>query len=367
MNCPGGSSRTIEAISNPLSSLPGGQPKAFLVEGQGSVVTVRPVVRARQPRKGGGQRGPIGQFSRQSRRNLAIGVHTVGWEGIAPERIYEIRCTVPFGFDSSEKNNSRYLDALRRKLFRHFGKDGSAGLWKREFGKKGEEHMHAIVVVCRIPKRQARRYGIDVSDLPPAQFKRDLERLVRAMWARILGYKPADCPTDLVHCERVRSTECCTNYFVKGPGSGRKGYETRIPAGTTRDGRWWGFWGYRLIAAPKTAVRLEPAEFYNVRRTLRKVGEKRQRGAWRAPIFSPTSGIRMVTAQPSGKAYDRLVRLVEEGRNNRYANRYARRIPRDVRSAAAWMPTPVLRSEVMPLRDIERPCVAATCVEGGDS
>jgi hypothetical protein len=284
----------------------------YVLEGKGTVVTaqcrigggIKPV------RRGGGMRGPVSKFSRDSCKHLLFALHEIPWDAISAERLYflrvtDVRPTSHRGFGEKE-----CLALLHRRMNSFFGKDGFWAVWKQEYADNGHWHAHIIVTVLRLPKRLAHSYGVARGDLPPSEFEQDFPDWLTHTWAKVLRISRKDDIQEAAYCQRVRDIHKVINYVLKGPFGSAKAYETRTPEGFKPNGRWWGKWHVACIPEEGERLTITKDAFYEVRRVLQEVPARRNHGPFRPGVWSRTSPMKIISDGPDMKVFHQVCQYV---------------------------------------------------------
>lgn len=186
----------------------------------------------------GGTRGEILYWSRKSKRRAVEALAAVDWDWFKSC----VMCTLTYGKDGGpvdgllvRKDFDRWKRAVERKAVA-LGVEGLAGVWKKEFQRRGAPHFH--VWLCF--------RGIDVRGADRPECFWELMRFCDEEWHRIVGNA---CPDHAKHGFRVD--------IIKSPGgmpgryfkaylrkSGvKKNYQNRVPDGYVNVGRFWGLFG----------------------------------------------------------------------------------------------------------------------------
>lgn len=97
-------------------------------------LTVTPVV-------GGGVRGKILTFSKESRRRLMRLLNSVNRDEVALP--YFVTLTYHNTWPSSRAGRKKHLDAFQKRMERAYGK--FAAVWRLEFQKRGAPHYHLLI------------------------------------------------------------------------------------------------------------------------------------------------------------------------------------------------------------------------------
>jgi hypothetical protein len=286
----------------------------FVIEGSGTVVATHLKQKIHQKRKGGGARNGVTFFSKQSRQRFMLKTARICWDSVPKSRCFYLRVTFlpPQGSLARPK---RSLAMFWERLRAFLGSRGYSVVWKQEYMRSGDWHVHMLLVVWRMPRSLANRDHVELDAKLPADFARVLAEWTARTWGRALGWKGQQCPKDATWCEKVRSVRRVVGYSMKGPSvHSAKWYATKVPDGAKPDGRWWGVIGARLPENHQEQG-ISATEFYGVRRLLVKAVESRSRGACHLPIWSRWSPVTAVAGTCDGALYDSIRAYVESSRN----------------------------------------------------
>lgn len=215
-------------------------------------------------RRGGGMRRPVSTFSKSSQRRLLQTLLAIEWEQMAADGLLWIGLTYPGDSGCVPQDGDaakRHLRAFRAKWERCFGK--AVGVWKMEFQRRGAPHFHLLL---------AKPAGVDI---------KDMREWVARSWWEVVGSGDPD------HLQAGTSAAVwddagipigyISGYSESDPTA--KAYQHKVPDGFEKPGRWWGCWN---LKPDWRKVELSPAEWYQLRRNLRKLYEsrcgKRKRG-----------------------------------------------------------------------------------------
>jgi hypothetical protein len=172
-------------------------------------------------------RGTVEGFSDKSRVRLHKTVAMLPWVGVP---WFFVTLTYPMVFPTDGRVAQRHLRSFYRRWSRAYG--APAGVWKREFQRRGAVHYHLALVAPS-----------DVS-------VKAMQAWVASVWFDIVK------SGDDLHLLAGTSVEVGryepSRYFAGHGSHGRdeKGYQNQVPEGFVMPGRWWGLWG----------VKVEPSE-----------------------------------------------------------------------------------------------------------
>jgi len=164
--------------------------------------------RSLKSRAGGGDRGDIIHFSRESRKRLMLSCrnNTVDFK-------YFMTLTYPAIYPTNGKEVKNHLSVMRKWLVRR----GVAGMWWLEFQKRGAPHIHLAYNNIQLDKNQVSKQWYQI-------VKSGDEKHLRA-GTRI---------------EMWRSTHGAEAYMAK---EGAKLLQKQVPEGFENVGRFWSNFG----------------------------------------------------------------------------------------------------------------------------
>lgn len=191
----------------------------------------------------GGRRGRVDGFSDKSRRNL---LRTMCALTFMDDEPWEITLTWPGEFPLDGRRVKRDLAAFWRRLERRYGR--LQAVWKLEFQGRGAPHFHLAV------------------SRPVASLS-EVRAFVSAAWFEVVGsgdLRHLGAGTQVIKLEYSPAA-----YFAGYLGGTRtaKEYQHRVPEGFESVGR---FWGLRNVSPEWNQLRLTEAEFFALRRLVRK-------------------------------------------------------------------------------------------------
>jgi hypothetical protein len=289
--------------------------RTFELRASGSVVALRSVSPVHRSHKGGGPRAAVSGFSRQSCQRFVIADASIWWSRIPESRLFDVevpsrspnRCTL------TEK---ACREKLRKRMLSWFGPDGFSAMWKREYGSAGEWHVHVLLVVWRLPQSVAKACGVNRDSEIPDEFLGILRDWIARTWTTIVGGR--DAPVGTVaptYCTLVLDVRAASRYVTKGPASKHaKRHQAMLPDPDVPSGRWWGFWKRQLLPREPVLMGLTAKEYFDVKRMLRKVAQTRARGAWKPPIWSPFSGMSIISSGADGRLFEAITAYITSER-----------------------------------------------------
>jgi hypothetical protein len=296
-------------------------PKSFdeyscVIRGSGTLVQVCLKERMHvQTRKGGGERNAVNCFSRGSRQRFTFMRAKICWDSIPKSRCFHLRVTFlpPQGSLSRPKE---CLVLFWKRLQAFLGLRGYSGVWKQEYTRNGDWHLHIILVVWNMPRSLARRDHIECDVELPADFVDVLAEWTARTWSKALGWKGEErCPENATYCKRVMNVRGAVNYLAKGPVHNAKWYETKVPESARPEGRWWGAAGVKMLPKDYRQFGITVPELQEVRKILADVVGNRSSGACHLPIWSATSPMTAVGGTSDGELFDEVKKCVENIRN----------------------------------------------------
>lgn len=193
-------------------------------------------------RMGGGRRGKIGGFSRESRRRLMCLLNSVDRSRVPHPLFFTL--TYPGEWPRDPQVWKAHLRAFRERMRRRYGK--FPAVWRLEFQRRGAPHFHLLVF-------------LDVSR--PA-----LRGFVSRSWYGVVGSGDEDHLKAGTQVVRVHSWRGVRSYAAKYLGK---------VEGDDRDpdqsiGRFWGVWNKDLLPITAEHHQLTFDQFYRLRRVLRR-------------------------------------------------------------------------------------------------
>ncbi len=215
-------------------------------------------------RPGGGRRGAISDFSRQSRRRLQTLFCSVPRTGYVPSNLLFVTLTYHHNWGNSSKDWKSDLDAFRKRLYRKYGE--FPAIWRLEFQKRGAPHFHLLMFP------PAGLLPAISSEPQECEFMFDVIRFWNALVA----------PGDMQHALHGISMQQAFSwrgamYYLSKYAS--KVEEVLAPVGTP-PGRVWGCWKKKLLGVTWRRWNLEYVQYVKLRRLFRrKCGYRRGRGA----------------------------------------------------------------------------------------
>jgi len=286
-----------------------------VVQSSGTLVRVSMKEKTHQQRKGGGIRNGVSCFSRQSRQRFMFKKAMICWDSIPKSRCFCLRVTF-LPPEGSLARSKACLRSYRKRLSAFLGSDGFSGLWKQEYTRNGDWHVHMVLVIWKMPRSLAKRDHVECNAELPADFADVLAEWTARTWGNVLGWNGEErCPADATWCEKARNVQRTLGYLTKGRWvHSAKWYETKVPEGAQPEGRWWGVIGGKMLPNQYQGLDITMAEFHQVRRILANVVEHRASGACHLPIWSATSSLTAVGGAHDGTLYDSVKKYVEDTR-----------------------------------------------------
>ncbi len=208
-------------------------------------------------RVGGGLRGEVTEFSKQSRRRLLKLLNSIDREAVKLPVF--ITLTYPRTWPEDPQTWKDHLKAFRKRLERKYGQ--FSAVWRLEFQKRGAPHFHLLCFI----------------DL---DFVNDRDALVQLR---------VDCDNDWYEvCGRISIKHLKAGVNVEPPRSWRginylakymAKLETLAPG--VRPGRLWGVWRKDRLPISYDHQPMKLRDAIKVRRVLRKYAHRRGRGELR--------------------------------------------------------------------------------------
>lgn len=193
-------------------------------------------------------RGVVSGFSRKSRRRMMQKIGQVDTERVEPY-VYFATLTYHNDYPDTLSGVKRDLDRMLKRLMR---RGVQFCIWKLEPQRRGAPHFHLIISTADPLEREwfAAAWGEIAAPEDEEHHRFHL---------RAETFQPID--------EWGRVVAYVSKYVAKVQTA------TGLPAMWDRPGRWWGVRG--TLPATGLVARLSPAEFWRVRRLMRKALEKR--------------------------------------------------------------------------------------------
>lgn len=203
-------------------------------------------------RRGGGRRGQVVNFSRQSRRRLQTCFASVPWRGFHPSRLVFATLTYPAAFPEDPRVWKSHLEAWRKRVEYRYGR--MPMIWKQEFQKRGACHFHVLLFAPAglVPVLQ--------TDSQPWAFGEFLNE----SWHSIAGNGDLN---HLVHgCDlRQAKTWRGAMYYLSKYVAKVETYKSDRSIG-----RIWGVWRRELLGVTWREWNLEWVQYIKMRRIFRR-------------------------------------------------------------------------------------------------
>lgn len=180
--------------------------------------------------QGGGERGEIGTFSRQSRKRLLQLFASIDESAVVRRSVF-ITLTYHLKYPSTPEGWYAHLAAFLNRLEYKYKK--AATIWRLDFQARGAPHYHLLV--CNEP-------WID-------------KDLVSRWWAEIAHEESCYQGEYATNCQRPYSWRHACSYVAKYMA---KPSTTALP---TRTGRFWGVSRKKLLPVHTQTFPLSPAQF----------------------------------------------------------------------------------------------------------
>ena len=209
-------------------------------------------------RRGGGKRGVVTDFSRQSRRRLQTLFCSVPRTGYEPWRMLFITLTYHNVWGARSKDWKNDLNAFKERLYRKWGT--FPGVWRLEFQKRGAPHFH-LLLFPPVGALEATT-AIKDKDQPWTDFKADV----------LFSWHDLVAPGDVYHwLHGVKMTQGTSwrgaMYYLSKYVS--KVEENLAPA-TAPPGRVWGCWHKSMFGIVWRRWNLEYMQYVKLRRVFRR-------------------------------------------------------------------------------------------------
>ena len=210
-----------------------------------------------RPRRGGGPRGTVRNFSRASRLRLLRRQAQIDRTAVRASKVKSFFATCDYGETWPEDPAvwKAHLKALYKRLRRKFGE--FAGFWRLGVQRRGAPHFHLLLYA------------------PPSFGKlKEVRAFVATAWHEIVGdvseghLRAGTCVDQL---RTWKSMDRGGRYIAK---------EEEFPAGVAT-GRTWGVWGKDMLPVRWETVRVGLEDGFRIRRIFRKLAGKRGTGPLR--------------------------------------------------------------------------------------
>lgn len=196
--------------------------------------------------KGGGKRGRISGFSRQSRRRLLYLMASLDTRELSLPLF--VTLTYPGEdwerYGGEAKTVKRHLDKLGHWIKYHHPQ--ASAIWRQEFQKRGAPHFHLLV------------FGVDFIGCNVLAYE----------WYKIIGSEQLSHLMAGVQVKACKTWRHATGYVSKYMGKVEEFNDSGV-AIHSRPGRLWGVWRSELLPIHPMFYRLRDREFYAFRRIMR--------------------------------------------------------------------------------------------------
>jgi hypothetical protein len=200
---------------------------------------------------------PVVELDRAGRVPAMVTLtYPAAWEVVAPDG----------------KTVKRHVRVFQRRYLRAWG-ESIIGAWKLEFQGRGAPHVHIFMAP---PHGRARGRGVGAG--------LSFTHWLSAVWADVVDHPDAAeymkhlaAGTGVDHAEALKCSDPkrLAVYFGKHGQYRDKEYQNQVPelwqAPGAGPGRFWGYWGLKLLVAP---VELRPDDYVLAARILRRYAER---------------------------------------------------------------------------------------------
>jgi hypothetical protein len=210
---------------------------------------------------GGGLRGEITEFSRQSRRRFQTVLASVPRRGYRPDRLLFVTLTYHNEWPDDGVGLKAHLGAWRKRIERRYGT--MPMLWRLEYQGRGAPHWHLLVFA---PEHLVPELSAEPQEFPFAL-------ALTAAWHEIVA--PGDVAHSLygVSIRQANSWNGAMFYLSKYMAKPEK----LSVSGSI--GRVWGVWHAGLLGITWRRWNLEYVHYIKLRRVLRRVCRYRKADA----------------------------------------------------------------------------------------
>ena len=246
-------------ISTPVPARPPkGSPSVLYAEG-GNLLSV--TIPSNRPTLGGGKRGKVYGFSRNSRKRMLRLVNSINRTKVEPRQALFVTLTYPAVWPSDPKVWAAHLQAFRMRLERRWGIH--AVIWKKEPQRRGAPHFH-LLLLC---------------DVKTAAQVRIFRRWCSAAWYEVVGSGDAKHFRAGTQVETVRSWRGVVSYAAKYLGKESPGFVDQETGEVLATGRWWGVWNADRLPVELKAIEVSYKAAYRLRRVVLRL--RHWRAKWR--------------------------------------------------------------------------------------
>jgi len=196
------------------------------------------------PQKGGGKRGAVRLFSRQSRKRL---LNLMGMIKRVEKPIF-VTLTYPLEFSNESSDWKIDLEKFHKRMLRKFEKVSM--VWKLEPQRRGAPHYHILV------------WGVGYANL---------RNYTSKCWYEAVGSGDLKHLAAGVRVEKIRDWNGMMSYASKYLGKVLDEEKLKV-LGWDRPGRFWGVKGRKFlpVAIKKSVVLLGDEEVYDLFRLMRR-------------------------------------------------------------------------------------------------
>lgn len=194
-------------------------------------------------RQGGGLRGPIRGFSRQSRKRLLDRLNAIPHKRLKRDQVRLVTLTYPLEWPESPDQWHDDLGELRQLIERDWGKWWT--VWKLEPQERGAPHWHLLVITSR-------------SDAENLQEFRDW---LSVTWSQISGVSLQFHPGGGTHVENARHKDDACLIIARYIAKVCPDFKDAKTGDRLAVGRRWDIWNREAFPAEMVAVVLSRREF----------------------------------------------------------------------------------------------------------
>ncbi len=206
-----------------ITPLPARRAKGFLLKSGHSVIDLKGFGAQAYEGERGWSRGEVTTWSRQSRARLMKSISAINWESL---RLFFVVLTWGKQPPSDGKEAHEAVEAFWKAWNREYG-SRPAGVWKKEFQKRGVIHYSMWLTQPIVAGSQP-------------IVAENVNKFVHETWYRIAGYGDLNHLIHGSHCQEFVGSPL--QYLLKECFAANKEYQNVPPLGF-HTGRWWGFIG----------------------------------------------------------------------------------------------------------------------------
>jgi len=259
LSCLPSATAPLVSAYNPLPRVPSQANRYFIGYAVGGSLVVLQPPTSGVNQKGGGQRGQVKGFSRQSQKRFRDLGNSIDLDSITPRCVLNITHTYPGAFPMNKAQWRRHLNCLCKRWKRRWGP--CAVIWKLEFQRRGAPHWHLVAFANHT-----------MAGALPA-----FCQWLQETWHAICGAGDPDhlrWGTKVTACLRRSDVDRELRYLAKNDS---KPKEKEV----VDTGRQWGAWHKELLPIRMEYVEVSRKGFMKVRRTIYRCAKQKRPGPLR--------------------------------------------------------------------------------------